>query len=97
MDLFDSGIEPGSPALQADSLPSEPLEKLPKYLQLDSYWASFWDSRIKGLQEKQGNIYSHIYFTELYSKYQNFLTYMYVINSMPVGRKSRFCFAFHHL
>ena len=49
------------------------------------------------MQEKQGNIYSHIYFTELYSKYQNFLTYMYVINSMPVGRKSRFCFAFHHL
>ena len=23
-DLLDSGIEPGSPALQADSLPSEP-------------------------------------------------------------------------
>ena len=28
-DLPDPGIEPGSPALQADSLPSEPPEKLP--------------------------------------------------------------------
>ncbi len=28
MDLSDSGIEPGSPALQADSLPSEPPGKL---------------------------------------------------------------------
>ena len=27
--LPDPGIEPGSPALQADSLPSEPPEKLP--------------------------------------------------------------------
>ena len=27
-DLPDSGIEPGSPALQADSLPSEPSGKL---------------------------------------------------------------------
>ena len=26
-DFSDSGIEPGSPALQADSLPSEPPEK----------------------------------------------------------------------
>ena len=26
-DLLDPGIEPGSPALQADSLPSEPLGK----------------------------------------------------------------------
>ena len=28
-DLSNPGIEPGCPALQADSLPSEPLEKLP--------------------------------------------------------------------
>ena len=31
-DLPVSGIEPGSPALQADSLLSEPLRKLPKKL-----------------------------------------------------------------
>ena len=31
-DLPDPGIEPGSPALQADSLSSEPPEKPPKYL-----------------------------------------------------------------
>ena len=29
-DLPDAGIEPGSPALQADSLPSEPPRKLSK-------------------------------------------------------------------
>ena len=29
--LPDSGIEPGSPALQADALPTEPLEK-PDYI-----------------------------------------------------------------
>ena len=28
-DIPDPGIEPGSPALQADSLPSEPPEKQP--------------------------------------------------------------------
>ena len=30
-DLPDPGIEPRSPALQADSLPSEPPEKLPRW------------------------------------------------------------------
>ena len=29
-DLSDPGIDPGSPALQADSLPSEPPGKPPK-------------------------------------------------------------------
>ena len=33
-DLPDPGIEPGSPALQADSLPSEPPGKSPLSLQL---------------------------------------------------------------
>ena len=39
-DLPDPGIEPGSPALQADSLPSEPSGKplLPPEITVDSWW-----------------------------------------------------------
>ena len=33
-DLSDPGIEPRSPALQADSLPSEPLGKPPGYYKI---------------------------------------------------------------
>ena len=32
-DLPNPGIEPGSPALQADALPSEPLEELRAWLE----------------------------------------------------------------
>ena len=43
-DLPDPGIEPGSPALQADTLLSEPPGK-PRDLQTSSPWAS---SKLKG-------------------------------------------------
>ena len=41
-DLLDPGIEPGSPALQADALPSEPLGTNVKNLLL-----TFWVKSIK--------------------------------------------------
>ena len=49
-DLLDPGIEPGSPALQADTLPSEPpgkptnkmgIPKLSKFTRYDLYYSEY--------------------------------------------------------
>ena len=48
-DLPDPGIEPGSPALKADSLPTEPPGKpsaLSLYLRLSLNWKGLLDTRI---------------------------------------------------
>ena len=39
-DLPDPGIEPRSPALRADALPSEPLGKLPNHKSSETYVSS---------------------------------------------------------
>ena len=43
-DLPETGIEPGSPALQADSLPSEPPEKPKSYFEAFSLGTTEFDS-----------------------------------------------------
>ena len=61
-DLPDSGLEPGSPALQADALPSKPSGKL-SFLYLDPKW-SVWFGLVFGYdmglirQQDGGYIYS---------------------------------------
>ena len=44
-DLSDPGIEPGSPTLQADALPSEPLGKSPQVMKVFFYQRAFSGER----------------------------------------------------
>ena len=48
-DLPDSGIKPGSPALQADSLPSEPLGHEFEQTQFDSEGRGSWHATVHGV------------------------------------------------
>ena len=54
-DLPDPGIEPRSPALQADALPSEPRGRRPSNKAWVPHpWSWFWEDRIKEKQIRGG-------------------------------------------
>ena len=55
-DLPDPGIEPGSPALQADSLPSEPPRK-PSVYKISFKYHTLIDKHCKMCESSEGNTF----------------------------------------